>query len=80
MHILIDFQVAPSWGQVGLIILVSNHPIISIELNFFAFTLYHMIKLGLITIGKTKWDDDGSEFFVHICMKVWCLWFNQINL
>jgi hypothetical protein len=21
-----------------------------------------MIKLGLITIGKTKWDDDGCEF------------------
>jgi hypothetical protein len=46
MHILIDFQVAPSWGQVGLTILVSNHPIISIELKLFAFTLYHTIKLG----------------------------------
>jgi hypothetical protein len=55
MHILIDFQVAPSWGQVGLIILVSNHLIISIELKLFAFNEYHMIKLGFITIGKTKW-------------------------
>jgi hypothetical protein len=67
MHILIDFQVAPSWGQVGLIILVSDHPIISIELNLFAFTLYHMIKLGLITIGKTKWDDDDGCEFLSTC-------------
>jgi hypothetical protein len=66
MHILIDFQVASSWGQFGLVILVSNHPIISIELKLFAFTLYHMIKLGLVTIGKTKWDDDGCEFLSNV--------------